>query len=1208
MQRVVRFLALFVIVALYGCGGGGGGGGGDSGGGGSTPATFTIGGTVTGLNSGATLSINRSGDPLNLQANGPFVFNARVVNGSAYTVTINAQPTNQLCTVANPSGTVSGADVTNVAITCVNTYAVGGPTVTGLVGSLILQNGSDSVTVTPGVPFAFPARVPDGNNYLITIQTPSPGQTCTVQNGSGTMAGGDVTDVSVSCVNNPYAIGGAISGLGVGGTVTLANSNGDTLARNANGPFTFSTSVAHTGGYAVTVQTHPTGQTCSVTNGSGTVNAADVSNVVVACANNAYSVGGTVSGLSGTVQLRNSNGESLSVSANGGFAFLTQVSHLGGYAVTVQTNPAGQTCSVTNGSGTINAAPVTNISVNCTSNTYRIGGSVSGLSGNLMLSNAGENLSITSNGPFAFSTQVAHGASYSISIQSQPAGQVCVVANANGHVNAADVTNISVACLNTYTVGGTISGLNGTVVLTNNGGDTLVATTDGSFTFSARVPNGDPYSVAIQTQPTGQTCTVSSGSGSISGANVATVQINCVTNSYTVGGTIFGLTGSVTLRNNGGDQIVLNANGTFEFATPVLHGGAYSVTVQTQPSGQTCNVIGGSGTINAANVSTVEISCGTVSAAAILNVAFDIKKLHFTWPAVTGATSYRIFVQPEAGAPYDLVATGITGTSYWHDIAVHKINWVDARYILRACSGGGCVDSTPVSVLSGVLNTIGYLKSDAKTYEDTFGTSVAVSADGNTVAIGAPFEDGNYTGINRVTQINCVGQEDPGSPSTAPCRNTGAVYVYSRASGSWQFQAYIKATNTQWRDHFGQSVSLSANGNVLAVGAPDEDGPDTGTVNQSGAVYVYTRSGNTWSAAPSGYLRPLVPHADEKFGNLVVLDRTGTRVAIGMPTEGNAAVGVTTPTQHDCNASPRVSCARDSGAVYVFAASDSTWSSAPTVTYIKPSSPPVGSPVSSTAGFRFGWSIAFSADGSLLAVGSALYSSATCSQCGGVYVYNATTWDQKTILMASVPDSGDRFGSAVAFSSDGSTLAVGADSEDSNDPNNASINVTSSFNAGAVYVFGRTGPSSWAQETYVKASNIGIGDNFGMTLALSDTGTTLAIGAPAERSNAVMAAGGETDDSVEKAGAVYVYKRNGSVWTQVNYVKASNTEGIVGVEALPNTGASADKFGAALALNSDGNTLVVGAPLEDGSSAGVSTTSPATSDNGVQNAGAAYIY
>jgi hypothetical protein len=190
------------------------------------------------------------------------------------------------------------------------------------------------------------------------------------------------------------------------------------------------------------------------------------------------------------------------------------------------------------------------------------------------------------------------------------------VASGSGTASA-NVTSIQVNCATTYTIGGTISGLSGTgLVLQNNGGNNLpVSAGATSFTFSTAIASGGIYGVTVLTQPTNpnQTCLVTSGSGLLSG-NVTNVSVTCTTNTYTIGGTVINLVGTgggLQLQDNGGDSLLVNANGAFTFPTALLSGSAYSVTVSVQPSSpaQTCEVTAGTGTATA-NVSSVAVDCG----------------------------------------------------------------------------------------------------------------------------------------------------------------------------------------------------------------------------------------------------------------------------------------------------------------------------------------------------------------------------------------------------------------------------------------------------------------------------------------------------------------------------------------------------------------------------------------------------------------------
>jgi len=253
-----------------------------------------------------------------------------------------------------------------------------------------------------------------------------------------------------------YSIGGTATGLT--GTVVLQNNNGDNLTVTADGTFTFATPLADSGTYSVTVMTQPTGQTCSVSTGAGTVSGGDVTNVAVVCAINAYSVGGGVTGLTGSVVLQNNNGDNLTVTANGPYTFATPVAFNSPYAVSVLTQPSvSQSCSVANGSGTMGAGNVSNVTITCAINTYTVGGNVSLLNGSMVLqNNAADNHTVSVNGPFNFPTAVNHGNPYNVTILTQPSLQRCNVTNGTGSVTA-NVSNVAISCASQ--MGGALQGI-----------------------------------------------------------------------------------------------------------------------------------------------------------------------------------------------------------------------------------------------------------------------------------------------------------------------------------------------------------------------------------------------------------------------------------------------------------------------------------------------------------------------------------------------------------------------------------------------------------------------------------------------------------------------------------------------------------------------------------------------------------------------------
>jgi len=339
-----------------------------------------------------------------------------------------------------------------------------------------------------------------------------------------------------------YSIGGSVNGL-VGKGLVLQDNGLDSLTVSGSGVFTFATPLSNGSAYAVTIATQPTNpsQECIVTAGTGTVNGDKVTNVLVSCSTEGFTVGGTVNGLSGSgLILQDNGGSDLPISSGGTFSFINTVGSGSPYAVTVKTQPSSptQTCTVSNGSGTIGSTNVLSVVVNCVNQSFTVGGTVSGLAGSglVLQDNGGDNLNISSSGAFTFATPVAIGSPYAVTVKTQPANlsQTCTVTNGTGTINAAAVTNVSVACTtNSFSI--TANVIDSTAnpagtVLQNNGGGNLNVTGTGSFTFAAQVASGQAYDVTVLTQPSltpAQYCLALNGSGTVTVSNV-TVTVQCV--------------------------------------------------------------------------------------------------------------------------------------------------------------------------------------------------------------------------------------------------------------------------------------------------------------------------------------------------------------------------------------------------------------------------------------------------------------------------------------------------------------------------------------------------------------------------------------------------------------------------------------------------------------------------------------------------------
>jgi large repetitive protein len=591
---------------------------------------FALRGSVTGLAGTGLVLQNNGGDDLAISADGEFSFPSPIASGAPYNVTVLTQPSgpSQSCTVANGSGTVGAADVTNVAVTCATgTFVIGG-TISGLAGSgLVLRNnGGDDLSINGNGTFQFASALASGGTYNVTVKThpTSPQQSCTVSNGSGTVSNASVMNIAVACATDRFTIGGTTSGLAGSGLVLQLNGGNDFQVR-ANGPFAFPVAVASGTPYVVSVRTQPSNpaQNCSVGNGIGVVSGANITSITVSCTTNAFSIGGSVSGLQGSgLVLQKNGGDDLAIASNGNFTFQTEQASGSTYQVTVRTQPTNpsQTCTVANANGTVGSGNVRNVRVSCATNTFSVGGSVSGLlgSGLVLSNNGGDNLPIGADGGFTFPAQLASGATFNVTVRTQPSGpsQACTVGNGSGTVGNGNVTTVVVSCSTSdFTVGGSVGGLAGSgLVLQNNGGDNLSIGADGGFTFPAAVPSGAPYNVTVAVQPSGptQSCTVANGSGVIGADNVTNVAVSCVTTEFSISGSVSGLNGAgLILQNNGADALAVASNGSFTFATSVLTGMGYNVTVLQQPANplQTCTVVNGVGTVNGADVATVEVSC-----------------------------------------------------------------------------------------------------------------------------------------------------------------------------------------------------------------------------------------------------------------------------------------------------------------------------------------------------------------------------------------------------------------------------------------------------------------------------------------------------------------------------------------------------------------------------------------------------------------------
>jgi len=225
--------------------------------------------------------------------------------------------------------------------------------------------------------------------------------------------------------------------------------------------------------------------------------------------------------------------------------------------------------------------------------TYSLGGTVSGLTASgLKLANGSDTLSVASGATtFTTPTQLASGTAYSVTVQTQPAGEMCTVSNGSGTIGTANVANVVVACSKTSnSLGGKVSGLTTSGLVLANGSDTVTVDANAAaFTLPTPVAAGSSYAVTVKTQPTGLACAVTNGTGTMPTSPVTSVTVTCTDQPFDLGGSISGLTTSGLMLANGSDMLTVNSGATsFTMPTKVAYGSQYAVTVHAQPAGLTC--------------------------------------------------------------------------------------------------------------------------------------------------------------------------------------------------------------------------------------------------------------------------------------------------------------------------------------------------------------------------------------------------------------------------------------------------------------------------------------------------------------------------------------------------------------------------------------------------------------------------------------------
>jgi trimeric autotransporter adhesin len=625
--------------------------------------------------------------------------------------------------------------------------------------------------------------------------------------------------------------------------------------------------------------------------------------------------------------------------------------------------------------------------------------------------------------------------------------------------------------------------------------------------------NGFACSFAVPVQSgTGRASAVNCG-GALSGTyqlgtamagtntKVVTLTVATVGTFYVRTNTVNGIyfAGSATATATGALAVTLTAVGTpTDVAT-----GTYTISVSSSATAfATCTFA-----VTIATPSTVP-AFNTVTCAALSNSATFIKANN------TGASDYFGGYNDTPNQYYaqctkiskDGLTLAVGATHEDGSLAGGNINSTNNNSLANA----GAVYIYTRTSATAAWAFQAKLKPTQLEASDVFGNAVDISADGNTIVVGSMLEDGSGTGVN------------PAHNNSASA--SGASYVFVRSGTTWSQQAYLKATAaTKTSDQFGASVSISGDGNTVAIGATYEDGGNTGinpaeteTKSASGAVYVYKRSGSTWTY--NAYIKAHVVDASDWFGNAVALNSDGTTLAVGALYEDGSNVGI----------NPLVNnSATNAGAVYVFTYSGSAWSQQ---AYIKTSG--------ITASDTFGFSVDLDNTGNKLVVGapnqdsngtgvnSAVNTSAANSGAAYVYSRSGATWAPEAMLKASNTSASDSFGCSVSISGDANAVLVGAYREDGSIGCVNGTDNASAADSGAAYSFNLVGASWQPSFKFKMPTVVGLNasDYLGHGVSLDNTGNTIVIAANREDGSGT-GINPATNNSAADAGGVVVYTK-----------------------------------------------------------------------------------
>jgi len=506
------------------------------------------------------------------------------------------------------------------------------------------------------------------------------------------------------------------------------------------------------------------------------------------------------------------------------------------------------------------------------------------------------------------------------------------------------------------------------------------------------------------------------------------------------------------------------------------------------------------------------------------------KQLLFDWNYVPRANWYEIWFQSGPGAVW--AKMGERPSWYPHrdmNVSAHLLDWSGMRWDVRACNPSACSTPRSINLGSTVVNTVGYVKPAHPQSNASFGSAIDVSENGQTLAVAAS-------------------NERASASDTRP--GTARVYVFRGHPNNWKQEARLQPSGAQIGNGAGVTVSLSADGNLLALGVPAESFSLNGApATQHGAVYLFRHDDSGWHQEQR--LTYFEAFADtEHTGSFVKLSDDGRTLAFSVRQAPHEGLGI-----------------------YLY---DGT-------TWVHQNN------VDSEAHEQVDFGM--SGDGQLRLVRT---------RTGNTLEIRAFDTDYHMVAISGITIPAGYELSSFDVNTTGDTIASGIRpmelSEASYDPARWKPTVTLyRSDEGNNYHEAFVLAPAWQPTSYAKRSL------FGDRIALSGNGTYVAVYDPhdAQGSNGVQPAASRTG-SQQPRGSIYLFEKHGTGWRERRHIGANG--------GTPDWVDGQGIFGA-IAFGNDGKTFAAAAPTEDGGIGGIKRSGDAAAhDVSAPDAGAVWLY